>query len=218
MSSTFLAVDPSLTEIDLGLCYLSTGGGGILGSLMAGRIVDWDFKRAKKAALLKRGLRDADAEEKAADTRGEDRYEGIESIERTRLRMSPVYWSLFVAIVVGYGWAANQRVNIACLLVLQFLAMFQMTSIFMVHQTLLMDLFPGRGASVTASNNLVRCLLGAVLVSIIDYITDGVGLGWAFTILGAWCVITYPLVMVEMAWGKKWREARAERDMRKQEK
>lgn len=27
-------------------------------------------------------------------------------------------------------------------------------------QTLLIDLFPGKGASITATNNLVRCILG----------------------------------------------------------
>ncbi|KZO94561.1 MFS general substrate transporter [Calocera viscosa TUFC12733] len=212
MSPTFLAVMPSLTEIDLGLCYLSIGAGGIAGALGSGKLVDWDFRRAKAAALRKQGVRDADAAEKAVDTRGAGKYEGIESIERTRLRLSPIYWALFVVIVVGYGWAAQQRVHIACLLVLQFLAMFQVTAIFTVNQTLLMDLFPGRGASVTASNNLVRCLTGAVLVSIVDYIINGVGVGWTFTILGGWCVLTYPLVMLEMAWGKRWREGRAERE------
>lgn len=40
------------------------------------------------------------------------------------------------------------------------LAGFTITSLFNVFQTLMIDLFPGKGASVTASNNLIRCLLG----------------------------------------------------------
>ncbi|EJT99614.1 MFS general substrate transporter [Dacryopinax primogenitus] len=185
MSPTFLAVMPSLTEIDLGLCYLSIGAGGIAGALGSGKLVDWDFRRAKKLALQKQGMRTEDAAEKATDIKGSSKYEGIECIERTRLRLSPAYWASFVVIVIGYGWAAERKVHIACLLILQFLAMFQVTAIFTLNQTLLMDLFPGRGASVTASNNVVRCLTGAVLVSIVDYIINGVGVGWTFTILGA---------------------------------
>ncbi|KZO94559.1 MFS general substrate transporter [Calocera viscosa TUFC12733] len=218
MSPTFLAVDPSLTEIDLGLMFLSTGGGAIAGTLSAGKLIDWDFRNAKKRALLKKGLRSEDAAEKARNTRGADRYEGIDSIERTRLRLSPIYWGIFVVIVIGYGWAANQKVNIACMLVLQFIAMAQVTAIFTSNQTLLMDLFPGRGASISASNNVARCLIAAVMVSIVDYIINGVGIGWTFTILGGWCVITYPLVMLEMAWGKTWRERRRERERVEQEK
>jgi len=163
MSPTFLAVMPSLTETDLGLCYLSIGAEGIAGALSSGKLVDWELRRAKKRTLLKQGLQNEDAVEKAKDTRGRGKYEGIENIERARLGLSPFYWGSFVVLVVGYGWTANQKVHIAFLLVLQFLAVFQVTAIFTVNQTLLMDLFPGRGASVTASNNLVRCLTGAVL-------------------------------------------------------
>ncbi|EJT99613.1 MFS general substrate transporter [Dacryopinax primogenitus] len=218
MSPTFLAVMPSLTEIDLGLCYLATGVGGIAGSLCGGRLVDWDFRRAKKLALLKKGIGSEEAAQMVANARGGAKYEGIDNVERTRLRLSPIYWSIYVIILIGYGWAIEQRVHIACLLVLQFLAMFQLTAIFTSTQTLLMDLFPGRGASVSASNNLVRCLTAAVLVSIVDFIINAVGYGWTFTILGTWCIVTYPLLILEMAWGWKWRERRSEREKKEQEK
>jgi hypothetical protein len=49
-------------------------------------------------------------------------------------------------------------------------------------QTLLVDLFPGRGASITASNNLVRCILGAVMTVAVDPGIQGVGVGWFFTV------------------------------------
>ncbi|KZT60492.1 MFS general substrate transporter [Calocera cornea HHB12733] len=217
-SETLLVVMPSLTEIDLGLCYLPIGAGGIVGAIISGKLIDWDFRNAKKSALLKQGLRDKDAAEKAQDTRGAGKYEGIENIERTRLRLSPYCWAGYVVITVAYGWAANAKVHIAVILILQFLAISQVIAIFTMSQTLLMDLFPGRGASISATNNVTRCLLAAVMVSIVDFIINAVGLGWTYTILAAWCVVTYPLVMLEMARGHRWREQRAERDRLQEER
>ncbi|KZT60498.1 MFS general substrate transporter, partial [Calocera cornea HHB12733] len=151
MSTVFLAVMPSLTEIDLGLCYLAMGAGAIAGSVGSGKLVDWDFRHAQKRA------REAPSGQVRRDRQCRADEAGPQPDLLGRIHV----------IGVGYGWAANQKAHIACLLVLQFLAMMQVTAIYTANQTLLMDRFPGRGVSVSASNNLVRCLTGAVLVSVV---------------------------------------------------
>lgn len=45
-------------------------------------------------------------------------------------------------------------------------------------QTLMVDMFPGRSASIMASNNLVRCLFGAGATVIIDPALEKLGVGW----------------------------------------
>ena len=57
---------------------------------------------------------------------------------------------------------------IAVPLLLQFLIAATSNALFAINQTLLSDLCPGKGASSTAINNLVRCGLSAVGVAFIE--------------------------------------------------
>jgi hypothetical protein len=45
-------------------------------------------------------------------------------------------------------------------------------------QTLMVDMFPGRSASIMASNNLIRCLFGAGATVLIDPALQALGVGW----------------------------------------
>lgn len=99
ISSSFAVVYPFLSETALGLCYLSTGGGMILGSTFTGKLLDWEYRRARKQV----------------------RGDVVFCIERARLRTMPAHLGLFVALTLGWGWALESRVSIAVPLVLQFL-------------------------------------------------------------------------------------------------
>lgn len=97
--------------------------------------------------------------------------------------------------------------------------------------TLLVDLAPSQSASITAcvspiqfffvstyvltansiaelQNNVVRCFLGAAVVSVIDIILVAIGPGWTYVLLGGLCIAVCPLLYVEMRWGPVWRERR----------
>ena len=99
ISSSFAVVYPYLSEIALGLCYLSTGGGMIIGSTFTGKLLDWEFRRAKNRSK-KSGKPFC--------------------IEHARLRTMPAHLSLFVALVISWGWALEKGTHIAVPLVLQF--------------------------------------------------------------------------------------------------
>jgi cyanate permease len=77
--------------------------------------------------------------------------------------------------------------------------------------TLLVDLFPGKGASITASNNLVRCVLGALATVYIDPGISGVGIQWMFTILGLIMLIHIICIPILIKFGPKWKEERDNR-------
>ena len=97
------------------------------------------------------------------------------------------------------------------------------------NQTLLIDLVPDQGSSITAcvraillttlndiklpcqQNNLVRCSMGAVMVSVINPILVALDDGWTYTVLGGLCVLASPLVYVEIRWGPVWRERRRQK-------
>jgi cyanate permease len=78
-------------------------------------------------------------------------------------------------------------------------------------QTLLIDLFPGKGASITASSNLMRCILGAIATVYIDPGIEGVGMGWMFTILGLCLTANCICIPILIKYGPKWRQNRLDR-------
>lgn len=124
ISSSFASIYPFLSETSLGLCYLSTGGGMLLGSSLTGKLLDFEFKRIKKRVLERRGKEssvDVDEEgEKSSFSRDEDIAKDPSfPIEQARLRTMPFHLFIFVVATIGWGWCLQQEVAIAAPLVLQ---------------------------------------------------------------------------------------------------
>ena len=59
--------------------------------------------------------------------------------------------------------------------------------------------------------------MGAIAVSIINVITDSIGPGWTYTLGGALCALTWPMIIVNLKMGPKWRRKRRERQKREEE-
>lgn len=57
-------------------------------------------------------------------------------------------------------------------------------------------------------NNLVRCTMGAALISVIDFILRGLKPGRTYTLLGGVCVLFLPMNWVVVRFGPKWRANR----------
>lgn len=86
------------------------------------------------------------------------------------------------------------------------------TAVFNINSALIIDLFPsGQSARATAMNNLMRCSVGALGVSLVDPLISRAGRRLAFIILAALTAGMTPLLWVEARWGKKWRMEREKR-------
>ncbi|CED83984.1 Synaptic vesicle transporter SVOP and related transporters (major facilitator superfamily) [Phaffia rhodozyma] len=179
-----------LSEIKIGLCYLSNGAGCILGSLLPGRMLDWDYRQ------MKRELPD---DSKPLDF----------PIERARLKRLPFLVALTHISAIGFGWALYAQTSLAVPVVLHFFIGFSNTAMMLMTQTLVVDLFPGKGSSVTASFNLLRCSLGAVGTSTIDIIITRLNVGWTFVLLSGICLAASPLPWLIVKIGPKRRRRRA---------
>ncbi|KAL2880629.1 hypothetical protein SGCOL_004003 [Colletotrichum sp. CLE4] len=135
-------------------------------------------------------------------------------IERARLRRLPWIVLIFVASTGGYGLSLNfpsitsRSGWIAVPLVLQFFIAATSNAVFALNQTLVTDLCPGKGASATAINNLVRCGLGAIGVALVDNFVATTGPGAAFLGLALVTVAVGPLAVIHWYWGQTWRAAR----------
>ncbi|GJJ09751.1 hypothetical protein Clacol_003975 [Clathrus columnatus] len=170
LSELFMDAYPFLSESEIGLCFLAVGVGCGVGSYTNGRLLDLDFKRIKRKWEEK--LRQDGRGSELVNSKITGRETEDFPYEYARLRTIPIYVVIYAAVLVGYGWSIQQRVNIACPLILQFIGAFYlytllyiegapnppfflvgviMTAVINTAQTLLLDLYPTQGSSITAA-------------------------------------------------------------------
>lgn len=113
MPSAFTAKYPFLSETLVGICYLSTGVGMVLGSAVTGKLLGRDYARLV--------------------TKREGSGAAV-PVEHARLRMSPALLLVFIAAVIAWGWCIHARVSIAAPLVVQVILGY--TSIAVLNSTM----------------------------------------------------------------------------------
>ncbi|TCD66496.1 hypothetical protein EIP91_001321 [Steccherinum ochraceum] len=201
ISTLFQEVYPYLNETDIGLCFLAIGGGMCIGTICHGRFLDKEY-RVLRAKLIQTGALSPDAAAKDENF----------PIEVARFRTMPIWVAIFSVCCVGYGWALQRHVNIAVPLLMNIIMGYTIICVLNTTQTLIVDMLPSQGSSITACNNLARCSLGAGMVSVIDVMINSVGIGWTYVILGVLCWVVSPIIFVIMRMGPKWRARRRARE------
>ncbi|CAO3636467.1 unnamed protein product [Mucor hiemalis] len=186
---------PYLSELEIGLCFLCMGFGTILGSFIKGRWLDYDYRVVSKK-LKEQGL-----------------SEDPDEFPIFTARLRSLWYNLVLMVIATfiYGWMLVIDAPLPVPLIIQFLFGISASGVMNTSQTLLVDLFPGKGASITASNNLMRCILGAIATVYIDPGISGVGTGWMFTILGFVLLLNNVCLPVLIKKGPQWRRNRLER-------
>ncbi|OHE90448.1 hypothetical protein CORC01_14260 [Colletotrichum orchidophilum] len=189
VASSFAKVYPWLSETALGLCYLPTGFGMIVGSTVTGKFLDWEYARIKKKVEASDGAI-------------------LFPKEYARLRTMPVLLVLFSGAVIAWGFCVDRGVHIAVPLLLQVVLGYTSIAILNTTMTLMIDILQTRSSAATACTNLVRCLLAALLVGLIDRMTAALRISWSYVLLGGFCALLLPLMYIEMKVGPKWRMRR----------
>ena len=126
-------------------------------------------------------------------------------------RMRNTWWiiALFIVTTAVYGVAL--RTHLAVLIILQYFIAFCSTGVFTINSAFVIDLYPGASASATAVNNLMRCLIGAAGVAVVQPIIEALTAEYMFVLLAGITVSMTPLLWVEQRFGASWRLARNER-------
>jgi hypothetical protein len=173
LSVIFEKVYPYLNQTVIGLCFLATGLGMLVGSLLSGRVLDSSYRKIRDD-LIHQSRIDSEKHTDAKDIERDPSF----PIEKARLQILPWVVIVYTTCVIGYGWALQARVTIAVPLIMQFISkLFSPHDAFMVFclitfhlvgitavivmnatQTLLVDMMPNQGSSITAC---VRLLLSA---------------------------------------------------------
>lgn len=195
---SLLAQIYNFNALQIGLCFLPMGTGCFLAPMIAGKVMDYNFRRtaAKHNITIRSG--------KPTDLKNFP-------LEHCRIQTALPCVILLDVVLVCYGWVMHVETNLAVPLVLMFLAGFTSTAAFNAMSVMLVDLYPLSPATATAANNLVRCLMGAGATGVIIYMIEAMGRGWCFTFLAGVVLVFSPILWVLERWGPGWREARRRR-------
>ncbi|KAI8147102.1 major facilitator superfamily domain-containing protein [Fennellomyces sp. T-0311] len=188
----------SLSESQIGASYLANGLGCIVGAMFQGRMLNRNYEKMEKQVNL--------AVIDELNTTGLP-------IEHARLRMTWLHAVVSNMVIACYGWCIYVKAHLAIVLGLHFILGFTSQVIFNAVQTLLVDLFPDRSASVTATNNVFRCLLGAVATTLVLPTIESMGVGWTFVLISAILLASRAALYLELKRGPIWRRQRAERSL-----
>ncbi|KAH6676271.1 major facilitator superfamily domain-containing protein [Halenospora varia] len=185
-------------DLQIGLCYLPFGVGCAVASFVNGKLLDRNYKRVARQIGFTIDRK-----------RGDDLRHF--PIERARLELIWPILTFGLLLILCYGWVLEKNANLAAPLILQFFIGMSVNGSFNILSTLVVDLYPQSPSTATAANNLVRCLIGAGGTGIISIMIDHMGRGWCFTFISLVCMVTMPMLWVELKWGPGWREERRSR-------
>lgn len=167
-----------------GLFYLAPGFGYLLGTFVGGRWADYTVKQWIK----KRG--------------------GVR-IPEDRLRSTLPFMGVIIpGSMLVYGWTVDQEVGgIPVPVIAMFVQGVAQLFCFPSYNTYCIDVMPGQGAEVAATNFFMRYLIGCVASAVVLPAVEGVGIGWFSTITAAYLVASALATMAAIRWGKGWRES-----------
>ena len=189
--STLFKTTYGLTDLQIGLTFISNGFGCVIGTLTTGKFLDFDYRRLKS------------------------NYTGAPSdfpLENIRLRTLWLWSGVQCAAVIIFGWTLQYHVHIAVPIICTFFLGWAATSVISTVTTFMVDVFPEQSASATAALNLVRCLMAAGAMAGVLPIVNLIGVGWTFTIVFFIELSSLLLVLLQLRYGAKKRKAREERE------
>lgn len=188
----------------IGFCFLPNGLGCVVGSMLAGKQLDKDFRLAENSYKY---ANDLPRSYKLPKGNQPDDF----PLEATRLAQLPTMTAAFCISVVIYGFSITSGQSLVVPLVAQFVIGYSSTAVLNLNNTLTVDLYPGKSAAATAVNNFARCLVGAAGVSCTELALTKVSADWLFLILAGVVLVATPLAWAESTYGMEWRRQRKER-------
>lgn len=189
----------SFNDFHIGLCFIPYGVGAICAALINGQLLDRNFARwCKRLNVPIRKGRQMDL--------------SAFPIEKCRLQIALPAIYTTISLILVFGWVLHYEGPLAVQLVVLFFQSLTMSMAFNVTSTLIVDYYPGKSATATAANNLVRCLLGAGATAAIIPMIDAWGRGPAFSALVGFLLAMSPMVWIVYFRGHQWREERRVRE------
>ncbi|PYH98113.1 MFS general substrate transporter [Aspergillus ellipticus CBS 707.79] len=171
----------TFNSIQIGLCYLPMGLGSLTSRWTVGVLLDRNFRRLAQTQSL-------------SITKNQQQSITNFNIERARLAITIPLVYLAALSFIAYGWVMVHKTSLAGPVVTLFFGAHFITGAFTALSTLIVDLNRNSPATAVAANNLFRCLLGAGASAVAAPMIDGIGIGWAGTLIALLWVVLSPCV------------------------
>lgn len=175
----------------VGLIYLPQGIACLVGSLLAGKVLNGYYRYRKNAY--------------------DERNKDIEPLHRppfnkfrVRLDICVVPSVLMIIGLIIFGWCLEYKRHIVSIIISTCLISFSASSFMAAATTMLVDFYPTKGSTSTSCMNLVRCLLAAVGVAVLSKMSKHLGLGGTYTLMAGFCLLgNLLLVWIVILYSKK---------------
>ncbi|KAI1112530.1 MFS general substrate transporter [Nemania sp. NC0429] len=190
--------------LTIGLLYLPLAVGSVVSVVVVGKALNWNFHRhAKRLGITINKGRHTDLAEFP--------------IERVRIEVLLPPFVLSIVVITAWGWAVENRVSVGVVVVLVFLLGLGLSGVASVFNALITDIRPEKASAASASNNIIKFLLGAAMSAAIEPLIIAVDPGKAFSIIASFYVVVSPCLVVLVRKGMKWRAEIREKDRRADE-
>lgn len=185
-------------DLQVGLCYIPFAIGSVVGAIVVGKLLNWNYARVAKSVGMPPDRK-----------RGDDLRKF--PIESARLDLMWPWTLLAVAMIIAWGWVINVKTSLAGPLVVLFLAGAGLSGPVSILTTLLVDLYPMNPGRVSSTFNLTRAILSAIGSAVVQDMIDAWGYGFTYLFFGLIVLASSVCILIVRKWGPKWREERAQR-------
>ncbi|KAF7590777.1 hypothetical protein BBP40_002393 [Aspergillus hancockii] len=181
--------------LEIGLCYIPYGVGGLAARWTIGIMVDRNFQRHSRELGLDLP-RNQQTPQHLRDM----------PLEKARLQLTLPLVYASSAIIILYGWVMQARVHVSGPLVVLFFLGIVVTGTRNTLFTLIVDLHASRPATATAGVAFFRALSCAGVVAAIVPLLKAIGIGWTVVLIAAVWAVSSSALWVVYLYGHEWRQ------------
>jgi len=174
--STTLSKSYNYSTLDIGLAYIPSGIGGLLGSITIGKVLDLYYKREYKKFRH--------SKETSVDDHTFNIYKA-----RLNLAIFPTFTTITGTLL--FSWSLNLHAHPLVALVGSFLVSFSAMNFITISTTFLADLHPTQFSCSSGCVILTRCWTAAALIAALSKMVSTMGIGGCFSLMSGLMLLTY---------------------------
>lgn len=192
-----------LSEAHIGLTFIANGVGSMVGTLLIGKILDFDYRKVERKLEIQLPSTNTGMVNDLSHQASRKTL----SLERARLRLVPILCLIQCMSIVLFGWTIQypQKITIAIPIISTFITGWTAVSMQSVVTTYLVDIFSDRSAAASASLNFARCLLAAGGTSFVMPLVDRIGVGPAFSVCAGAQLVAVTGLVLQWRFAGEWR-------------
>lgn len=196
--STSLSNDYQYSTSKIAIAYIPSGVGGVMGSVIIGKLLDWSYKRNYKKFQQTLTKFKEDSQLKINNN-----YPKF-NIFRARLILTILPISLSVVGSLLFGWALQYNGPVALLYISSFLISFGAMNFLTISTTILIDLFPLQSSGSSSCVNLTRCWCAALFIGILTIMIDSMTVAGCYSFMAGLCCASSLCIVYLVFKSDKW--------------